>query len=328
MITTVDRICQQCGKSFSTPAWRVRQGKGKFCSVACHNAFQKDKPSPTSPEKLSLAQKASYQRNPRRAINNSRIMKELWRDPSFRQKTLETRDTPEAKRKQSEGSSRHSRQMWQDPQTRAKIIQSRKQTYEDPQYRGQLSKRFKKAWQNLEFRAKMSEIRKQLWQDPEFVQMMSEAQSKAALKRWQAPEYRQNQIEAQKRSWEDPEIVAKRFAGFNKKPNKPEQKLINIFSTHLPHFQYNGDFSLGITLGGLIPDFVNVNGKKEVIELLGNYFHSPDITRDRWQGSELGKVMLYNSLGYKCLILWESELSELSEDEVVEKVTSFFRVKR
>jgi len=45
MTTAVDRVCQQCGHHFSTQAWKGKQGKGKFCSVAYHNAFQTGKPS-------------------------------------------------------------------------------------------------------------------------------------------------------------------------------------------------------------------------------------------------------------------------------------------
>jgi hypothetical protein len=31
----VNRICLECSKPFQTPAWRVRQGKGKYCSPRC-----------------------------------------------------------------------------------------------------------------------------------------------------------------------------------------------------------------------------------------------------------------------------------------------------
>jgi len=34
--------------------------------------------------------------------------------------------------------------------------------------------------------------------------------------------------------------------------------------------------------------------------------------------------MIYNSLGYKCLIIWESELDKMTDGEVVNKVNSFF----
>lgn len=302
MTTAVDRVCQQCGHHFSTQAWKGKQGKGKFCSVACHNAFQTGKPSLISSEKLSAAQKASYKENPERAINNSAIMKRLWATPGFRARVLKARGTPEAKRKQAEVNSQVAKRMWQNPDIRTKILESRKQTVQSPEFKKRISISSTKRWQDPEYKARLSKIHKELCQNPEFIKIMSEAQSKAGIKRWQNPEYRKRQMEAQKRSWEDPEIVAKRFAGFNKKPNKPEQRLIDILAKHLPQFQYN----------------------KEVIEVLGDYFHSPDVVRNRWQGSELGKILLYNSLGYKCLIIWEHELKELEEEAVVAEVNNFF----
>lgn len=148
-------------------------------------------------------------------------------------------------------------------------------------------------------------------------------------RRWQTPEYAarvsKSQRIAQKKKWQDPEIVAKMLAGINKKPTKPEEKLIGILQKHFPQFEYNGDFSLGVILGGLIPDFVNVNGRKEVIEVLGDFWHSPEIVGDRWQGTELGKVMLYNSLGYRCLAIWGHELKEFTEDQIISKINSFFK---
>lgn len=279
-------------------------------------------------KRLSQAQKDSYQRNPGRAINNSRIMKELWQDPEYRRKVREGQNTPEAKLKHSVGTSHATKRMWQNPEIRTKIIESRKQTYQDPQYKARASKRFKELWQNPEFKARMAEIRKRLWQEPEFRKMMIEAQSESALRKWQNPEYRQRQVEAQMRSWQAPEIIAKRFAGLNKKPTKPEQRLMDIFSKHLPQFQYNGDFRLGVMLGGLFPDFVNVNGRKEVIEFFGDYHHSPEVIGDDWRRSELGKLMIYNSLGWNCLVIWQSELDQLSDTQVVQRVTKFFKQRR
>ena len=229
-------------------------------------------------------------------------MKRLWATPGFRARVLKARGTPEAKRKQAEVNSQVAKRMWQNPDIRTKILESRKQTVQSPEFKKRISISSTKRWQDPEYKARLSKIHKELCQNPEFIKIMSEAQSKAGIKRWQNPEYRKRQMEAQKRSWEDPEIVAKRFAGFNKKPNKPEQRLIDILAKHLPQFQYN----------------------KEVIEVLGDYFHSPDVVRNRWQGSELGKILLYNSLGYKCLIIWEHELKELEEEAVVAEVNNFF----
>lgn len=284
----VDRVCQQCGKHFPFRYSKSREGRGKFCSHTCFYNSLRGRVLPTTVYVERICQHCG------KGFNlPARLLKSQSGEYCSRLCANRAKANPH------------------DP-----VVRERKAKLVSITSKGR--------WQSPEYIARLSRVHKKLWKAPEFVQMMSEAQSKSAVERWQDPEYREHQIEAQKRSWEDPEIVARRFAGFNKKPNKPEQRLIDIFSRRLPQFQYNGDFSLGILLGGLIPDFINVNGKKEVIELFGDYFHSPEVIGDDWKRSELGKVMLYNSLGYRCLVIWEYELNELSEDELVEKVNESF----
>lgn len=283
----VDRLCQYCGGHFTTTPSRVRDGRGKFCSRECHSHSQIGRH-----KKLLYVERVCQQCGIHFSLL-ARLLKSQTGEYCSQLCANKAKANPA------------------DPEVRkrkAKLV----------------SITSRNRWKDSEYKTKLSKIRERLWQDPDFAQMMREAQSKSALEVWQRPEYRQRQIEAQKRRWEDPEAIARHLAGLNKKPNKPEQRLINIFSKCLPRFQYNGDFSLGVVLGGLIPDFVNVNGRKEVIELLGDYWHSPGVLGDRWQGSELGKVMIYNSLGYKCLIIWEGELANLTDDEIVERITKFF----
>lgn len=121
--------------------------------------------------------------------------------------------------------------------------------------------------------------------------------------------------------WQNPEFVAKVMAARAVKPTKPEKHLQVVLNKHFPQFEYNGDFSLGITIGGMIPDFVNVNGKKQVIEVFGDYWHTKraDSTKD----TELGRIMAYKPLGFNCLIFWEHDLNEKSEGEIVNMVKAF-----
>lgn len=135
------------------------------------------------------------------------------------------------------------------------------------------------------------------------------------------------QRESNKENWQDPEFVARMLSARRIKPTKPERCLDNILVKYFPYYQYNGDGRLGVTLGGLTPDFVNVNGKKEVIEVFGDYYHSPEILGDRWNNTELGKMMVYNSLGWRCLVIWEHELKELTEEEIITKIKTFQRKK-
>lgn len=145
-------------------------------------------------------------------------------------------------------------------------------------------------------------------------------QSKIAKQRWASLGYRQHMVEVNKRNWQNPSWVKKMLIALNKKPTQPEKLLDALLEKHFPQFRYNGDGKLGIVLGGYVPDFINVNGKKEVIEVFGNYYHSPKVLAYRWQGSELGRIMIYNSLGYNCLIIWESELKAKTDAEIVKLI--------
>lgn len=95
-------------------------------------------------------------------------------------------------------------------------------------------------------------------------------------------------------------------------PNKEEQLLDNILQEHFPgQWRYvgKGDFSIG----GKIPDFINVNGKKQLIELFGEWWHKATDAPKR--------VNQFAQFGFNTLIIWASELK--SENLVVDKVRSF-----
>lgn len=126
---------------------------------------------------------------------------------------------------------------------------------------------------------------------------------------------------AVKKMWKDPEYVLKVIRNANAKPNKPEMMLEMFLTKNFPQFKYNGDGRLGIVLAGLVPDFVNMNGKKEIIELYGDYWHNRH--NQKWYQTELGRIMAYNSVGFKCLVVWEHELKD--EKEVITKIRNFIR---
>ena len=52
------------------------------------------------------------------------------------------------------------------------------------------------------------------------------------------------------------------------------------------------------------PDFI-IEGQKMVIELFGDYWHKGENPKDR--------IKEYDDVGYKCLILWESEIYDKTE---------------
>lgn len=98
------------------------------------------------------------------------------------------------------------------------------------------------------------------------------------------------------------------------RPNKSEKRLSYILRKLVPsEYKYNGDCRLGITIGGMIPDFWNVNGKKKVIEFFGSYWHSEDETPK--------KIAKYKEFGVDCLIIWDYEMKD--KEAVKNKILTF-----
>lgn len=114
--------------------------------------------------------------------------------------------------------------------------------------------------------------------------------SRAKRIMWRNPQFRESQIVAIMKA-------------SHVMPNKAEMKLSYILRSIAPKiFYYNGDFRLGISIGGKVPDFVNMDGKKQVIELFGDYWH---------QGQGIDKLARhYAGYHYGCLVIWEHEIYE------------------
>lgn len=137
-------------------------------------------------------------------------------------------------------------------------------------------------------------------------------------------EIKRRNSEASKRNWQNPEYQARVIQGMIKgnhqKPTKPEQRLIAIIHKHNLPFKYTGDGSF--IIHGVNPDFVNCNGAKLVIEVFGDYWHSSQRNQITWKRTELGRIMLFNSFGFKCIILWESELNLLTDKAIADRVNN------
>ena len=101
------------------------------------------------------------------------------------------------------------------------------------------------------------------------------------------------------------------------KPTEPELRLTEIIERHDLPFEYVGDGK--VILEGLCPDFINVNGEKQVIEVFGDYWHTGAVKN--WRQFEGGRIHHYAKFGFKTLILWENELE--NERAVVKKIKKF-----
>lgn len=130
----------------------------------------------------------------------------------------------------------------------------------------------------------------------------------------------------QKIKWADLEyrnrLVKAAKMGLKIRPNKPEQRVIDIIKKYNLPYVYVGDGS--VVIYGYCPDFINCDGKKKIIEVFGRAFHDEARTfRDSIPdyGTEDGRKAMFSKLGYDTLVLWDDELS--SEDEIVNRLKEF-----
>ena len=124
------------------------------------------------------------------------------------------------------------------------------------------------------------------------------------------------------KQWNDPEYRARCIKAIrsaqNIHPNKPEKIMFEILNIVAPNeWEFVGDGQL--IIGGKNPDFANVNGKKQIAECFGTYWHGE---RARcYEETEEGRIALFKKYGYDTLIIWENSLKNIPQ--VTEKIAEF-----
>jgi G:T-mismatch repair DNA endonuclease (very short patch repair protein) len=162
----------------------------------------------------------------------------------------------------------------------------------------------------------------------EFVKNNPDAVRSAGIKsgnalrgRKQSPEV----VAAVKERWKDPVYRATRLKQMLQfhTPNTPETRMIDVLKKHNLPYRFVGNGEL--IIDGFNPDFVNCNGKKVLIEVFGDYWH----TRKDWEERDERRFESFLSLGYATIVFWEHELVKsrqvknsptLREDEIVSRI--------
>lgn len=147
-------------------------------------------------------------------------------------------------------------------------------------------------------------------------------------KRWENFEIRKKMVDGMRDSWENPicrNIRKKKLSIYARnrseehvrklvqaKYNEPNGFESNIQQYLNHNWKYVGDGS--VILNGHCPDFMNVNGKKQVILAHGIYWHSKKDGVTKKQAERADRKP-YNELGYEVLFIWEDEWKALKTDE-------------
>lgn len=128
---------------------------------------------------------------------------------------------------------------------------------------------------------------------------------------------------------EEGRLNAMRSNGRNK-INKKELKLDKILQKICPNtYKYCGDAREMVSIKGKVPDWININGKKQVILFNGIYWHlwrkqkeNPNLTKNE---VEIKEKKPYNEFGFDVLFIWEDELE--SNPQIIEgKIKEFAEV--
>lgn len=128
------------------------------------------------------------------------------------------------------------------------------------------------------------------------------------------PNYGKHLAEETREKIRKTHIEALKRGCYNVKPTAPEKRFIEICEKHDLPYKYVGNGKFWVE--NVNPDFVESNGRKIAVEIYGDYWHMlPNImARDERRTATLGKY------SWKLLVLWEHELDELPEEEIVRRV--------
>lgn len=112
-------------------------------------------------------------------------------------------------------------------------------------------------------------------------------------------------------------LCARKAQRHNAKPGMtvPEKVFKKICQDNNLPFTFVGDGTLWI--GNANPDFIHTR-KKTVVEVFGDYWHSPLINRNLRGGALLSpKEKHYKQYRYKLIVIWESDLKRYDTEKFV-----------
>lgn len=104
-----------------------------------------------------------------------------------------------------------------------------------------------------------------------------------------------------------------------KKPTKPERIFVSICKQNNLDFHYVGDGQLWIGKEKkLNPDFIEANGKKVCVEVMGRYWHSPLLNQNLPERSLLEyRKQHYKKFKWQPIFIWDTDLLRKDAEQFV-----------
>jgi very-short-patch-repair endonuclease len=143
----------------------------------------------------------------------------------------------------------------------------------------------------------------------------SKLQRKKIMEAFSKEEFRRKNSIRGKAHWQNPEFVKKQMRARGVRPNRLEVDFLSFCRCRgWVDVKYVGDGEL--VIGGKCPDFCD--GKNNLIELFGDYWHRGQNTKDR--------IRHFSKFGYRCLVIWEKEFRQ-DQNRVAVKIAAFLKVR-
>jgi G:T-mismatch repair DNA endonuclease (very short patch repair protein) len=191
--------------------------------------------------------------------------------------------------------------------TKIEMSEKAEKRWKSKEYRRKVLANRGEAISNSEYKGRVSSTVRKLWDDPTYRKRMVEAHTGKS-----SPKKGKSMLDTygEERAGE----IIKRWAhSCGLKPNKAEKKFFEFLNKIAP-----SEFALNVrgeimVLGGKIPDFVNINGKKQIIELYGDYWHRGENPQER--------INFFKGYGWDTMVVWEKELKNFEHLKI--KIVSF-----
>lgn len=102
------------------------------------------------------------------------------------------------------------------------------------------------------------------------------------------------------------------------KKNRAEARLEKFLRAKFPgEFKYVGDKQ--VCIGRKFPDFINVNGRKELVELFGRNVHGPEFTGHRRCDESRSRKAHFRKFGFTTAVVWSNQLGN---EEILFRIIS------
>jgi len=145
--------------------------------------------------------------------------------------------------------------------------------------------------------------------------------------RWKKPGEREKQsirMRGENNPMKDAEIAKRSHRGMFEsqyKQTKPEIFIENILQANFPNeWKYVGNGQ--VFIGGKVPDYININGKKIVVEYASTYWHET-VVESTMEDYVNGRTEHFEKYGYKTIFIFDKDLEE---SKIIEKVKQFYEV--